>query len=67
MRGGVRLDIARPVIHRRNLMALDLEPDEIYSHALKVVQRAERKMWLLRLKVRMRRGYQKFRDFWGLE
>lgn len=48
-------------------MALDLEPDDIYSHALKLVQRAERKMWLLRLKVRIRRGYQKFRDFWGLE
>ncbi|HWC38819.1 MAG TPA: hypothetical protein VG476_09835 [Acidimicrobiales bacterium] len=48
-------------------MALDLEPDEIYSQALKVVRRAERKMWLLRLKVRMRRVHQKFRDFWGLE
>jgi hypothetical protein len=34
-------------------VALDLEPDEVYSRALNVVQRAERKLWPLRLKVRM--------------
>lgn len=32
-------------------MALDLEPDEIYQHALMVVKRAERKLWRLRFKI----------------
>jgi hypothetical protein len=57
-------DTSHPV--EEKVMALDLEPDEIYSRALKVVQRAERKLWLLRLKIHMRRAHQKLRDFWVL-
>jgi hypothetical protein len=48
-------------------MALDLEPDELHSYALKIVERAERRLWLLRLQVCTRERIQKVREFWGLE
>jgi hypothetical protein len=45
--------LAQSLSHRgqEDLVALDLEPDEICQHALKVVKRAERKLWLLRFKI----------------
>jgi hypothetical protein len=48
-------------------MALDLEPDEICWHVLKIVKRAERRLWLLRLKARVKRGSHRLRGLWGLE
>jgi hypothetical protein len=32
-------------------VTIDLEPEAVYGHALRVVQRAERKLWPLRLKI----------------
>jgi hypothetical protein len=45
-------------------MALDLEPDEIYWNALTVVKRAERRLWLLRLQISVRRGLHAVRALW---
>jgi hypothetical protein len=45
-------------------MALDLEPDEIYRHALTVVRRADRRLWPLRLKTSIRDGLKSLRDLW---
>ena len=45
-------------------MALDLEPDEIYWHALTVVRRAEQRLWPLRLKMAVRSALQRLRDLW---
>jgi hypothetical protein len=45
-------------------VALDLEPDEIYWHALTVVRHAERRLWLLRLKISIRNARQRLRDVW---
>jgi hypothetical protein len=32
-------------------VTIDLEPEAVYGHALRVVQCAERKLWPLRLKI----------------
>jgi hypothetical protein len=32
-------------------VALDLEPETVYEQALRIVHRAGRKLWLLRLKM----------------
>jgi hypothetical protein len=45
-------------------MALDLEPDEIYWHALTVVRRAEQRLGPLRLKISVRNGLHRLRDLW---
>jgi hypothetical protein len=45
-------------------MALDLEPDEIYWHALTVVRRAERRLWPLRLKISIRNALLRLRGVW---
>ena len=46
------------------LMALDLEPDEIYQHALIVVKRAERKLWVLRFKISLMKVIRNLEGLW---
>jgi hypothetical protein len=48
-------------------MALDLGPEELYSYAVKIVERAERRLRLLRLQVCTRGCIQKVQEFSGLE
>ena len=43
-------------------MAVDLEPDELHWHALTVVRRAERRLWLLRVKISSRNAFKSLRD-----
>jgi hypothetical protein len=48
-------------------MALDLQPDDIHRHALKVVRRAHRKAWPLRLRMQVLKEVRsrERRDLWG--